>query len=560
MASAIVRSTPQPRWQRHRSQPWHRQWEISQVVCQLLVRLLWDQVRGRRSPHHHHRQAQWLVQQLLELGPTFIKIGQALSTRPDLLPLEYIQELSQLQDRVPAFPGEEAIAVIEADLGQPLASAYREFNPQPIASASLGQVHLARLHSGEAVVVKVQRPGLAQLIDLDRRVLHRVIQQMDRWLPGAKKYELQAIYQEFFDLLDLEIDYLHEARNADRFRENFRKQQQIIVPKVYWRYTTRRILTMEYVPGIKIDDRQTLIAQQIDTDGIIRLGICAYLQQLLQDGFFQSDPHPGNMAVSADGRLIFYDFGTMAEVHAMAKDQMMRTLFAVIRKDTDEVVETLIYMGLIEPKADMTPVKRMVAFMLEKFRDKPIDIHAFEQISGEMYLMFEQQPFRLPPQMTFIIKSLTTLDGIARALNPQYNLLAAAQPFIKSLALQGENGNLLGTMVQQTRNYLNYRRNQPDRTELAIRELEAKLETGELQIRVRAMESDRTLRRIYLGLKTLVYTCAAGFAGLATIFVWPLAANWGIALGCFTAFLMVLWLRSWGQLILRERLDRLIKP
>ena len=183
------------------------------------------------------------------------------------------------------------------------------------------------------------------------------------------------------------------------------------------------------------------LKKKINKDEVIQLGICCYLKQLLQDGFFQSDPHPGNMAVNPEGKIIFYDFGTMAEVQSMAKDQMIGTFFAVLRSDTDEVVQKLIYMGLIEPMQDMTPVKRMVAFLLENFRDKPVDIRAFEQIGNELYLMFEKQPFRLPPQMTFIIKSLTTLDGIARALDPQYNLLAASQPFIKSITFKNGDYN-----------------------------------------------------------------------------------------------------------------------
>ena len=244
---------------------------------------------------------------------------------------------------------------------------------------------------------------------------------------------------------------------------------------------------------------------------MIKLGITCYLKQLLEDGFFQSDPHPGNMAVSGNGEIIFYDFGTMAEVKAIAQDQMVKTFFAVLKQDTDEVVETLVYMGLIEPAADMTPIKKMVSFLLREFRDKPIDVRAFEQLTDEIYVMFEQQPFRLPPQMTFIIKSLTTLDGIARALDPQYNLLAAAQPFLKSIALSQNKTNLLATLAKQTKDVVVKKFNQPSSTELAIRSLESRLELGELQIRVRSYESDRTLKLIQLGIKSLIFTGLTGF-------------------------------------------------
>ncbi len=499
--------------------PFIRQIKTFLIALRFLLSIWWDNLLGHNSSKQKTRRAKWLVRKLLSLGPTFIKIGQALSTRADLIPLEYVQEFSQLQDRVPPFASETAIAVVEKELGKSIYSLFRDFDPKPIAAASLGQVHRARLHTGEEIVVKVQRPGLEQLFNLDFEILHRLVRFFNRFYRGLKKYNLEAIYQEFFELLFQEIDYIHEGKNAERFRENFQKYHKVIAPQVYWRYTTRKVLTLEYLPGIKIDDRQTLEANKIDTKEVIQLGITCYLKQLLEDGFFQSDPHPGNMAVTPKGEIIFYDFGTMAEVKAIAQDQMVKTFFAVLKNDTDEVVQTLIYMGLIEPVSDMTPIKRMVSFLLTEFRDKPIDVRAFEQVADEIYLMFEQQPFRLPPQMTFIIKSLTTLDGIARVLDPQYNLLAAAQPFLKSMAFSQKPTNILGAVARQTKDLVRQKFNQPSRTELSIQRLESRLELGELQVRVRSIEGDRSLKLIQLGIKSLIFTCLTGFTLLsATIF------------------------------------------
>jgi predicted unusual protein kinase regulating ubiquinone biosynthesis (AarF/ABC1/UbiB family) len=543
-------------WQRAKS-PLIRQSIIFAVATKLLLLLGWDKLLGNDAAGQHHRRAKWLVNKLVQLGPTFIKIGQALSTRPDLIPIEYIQELSQLQDRVPPFNSEEAIAVVEAELGKPLYVLYRDFDPFPLASASLGQVHKARLHTGEDVVVKVQRPGLEGLFNLDFEVLHRLVRFTYRYIPNSRKYNLEAIYQEFFELLFQEIDYVHEGKNADRFRENFRTYSQVIVPKVYWHYTTKRVLTLEYAPGIKIDDRQALELNKINPDDIIQLGICCYLKQLLQDGFFQSDPHPGNMAVSYEGKLIFYDFGTMAEVKSIAKDQMIKTFFAVLKKDTEEVVETLVYMGLIEPMSDMTPVKRLVSFLLEKFRDKPIDLKEFEQLGSELYVMFEQQPFRLPPQMTFIIKSLTTLDGIARALDPQYNLLAASQPFVRSITISGDKGSLLGTLARQAKDFIQYKLQQPSKAELAIKRLESRIELGELQFRVRSFESDRALKKIYLVLKSLLYTGLMGVSLIVAVLLIENYLNWAIVAFCFTGFWFIFLLRSLLSLAIQDRLDKL---
>jgi predicted unusual protein kinase regulating ubiquinone biosynthesis (AarF/ABC1/UbiB family) len=556
----LTTAAPKPlRWQRPKYSPLARQIDIFGSAAKLVCYLWWDKLVANNSAKQRYRRAQWLVGTLLELGPTFIKIGQALSTRADLLPLEYVSALGQLQDRVPQFSITEAIAIVESELGNSIHTLYRDFDHFPIASASVGQVHKARLHTGEDVVVKVQRPGLETLFNLDFEVLHRLLRFFYRYVPWTRKYELEAIYHEFFNLLYQEIDYVHEGKNADRFRESFIGYPRIIVPKIYWRYSTKKVLTLEYLPGIKIDDRQTIEACGINPKEIIQLGICCYLKQMLQDGFFQSDPHPGNMAVSQDGSLIFYDFGTMTEVKSIAKDQMVKTFFAILRKDTDEVVNTLTYMGLIEPMADMTPVRRLIAFILDKFTEKPIEIQAFDQMRSEIYLMFEQQPFRLPAQMTFILKSLTTLDGVARTLDPEYNLLAASKPFIKSLVVSKEGkGNVVGELARQARNFIKHRWQQPSTAEVLIRRLEARIEQGELEVRVRSVESDRTLKRINLAIKSLIYACLAGFTLLSgTVLLSASYSSWAIAVFTLSGLSFLILLRSLINLSVRERLDKL---
>ena len=549
----------QLRWQGSKFSSTARQLEIFGVATKLLFFLWQDKLFRHNSCKQRHRRARWLVRKLLDLGPTFIKIGQALSTRPDLLPLEYVQELGELQDRVPAFCAREAIAIVESELGKSIYTLYRDFDLEPIASASIGQVHKAVLHTGEEVVVKVQRPGLEGLLNLDFEVLHRLIRVANGFLPALRKYDLEAIYQEFFELLFLEIDYIHEGKNADRFSQNFSNCPDVAVPQVYWQYTSKRVLTLEYLPGIKINDRQTLDAKGIDKDEIIKLGIFCYLKQLLEDGFFQSDPHPGNMAVSQEGKIIFYDFGTMAEVKSMARDQMLRTFFAILKKDIDEVVDSLTYMGLIEPMADMTPVKRLVAFLLENFTDKPIDIRAFEQIGSELYLMFKEQPFRLPAQMTFILKSLTTLDGIARALDPQYNLLAAMKPFVKDLVVSSSEGKVLRVLAKQAKDFVQKKWQQPSRAEVLIKRLETRIELGELQVQVRSWQSDRALEKIHLAIKSLIYACLSGFSLIAGVLLLGSYANWAIAAFCFSGFWFLILLRSLIFLNLRERVDNLLK-
>ena len=533
---------PSLNWQRSPNFPLARQIEIFRGALGLLFFLIWDSLTGNNSATTRKKRAQWLVRKLLHLGPTFIKIGQSLSTRVDLIPLEYIEELVQLQDRVPPFSTQEAIAVIESELGQTITPLFKDFDSTPLASASLGQVHKALLPSGEEVVIKVQRPGLESLFKLDFAVVGQLI-YLANFLPIFKKYKLAALSGEFFQLLFREIDYINEGKNAERFRENFKNYPNVKAPLVYWNYTTSKVLTLEYLPGIKVDDRSKLEAERIDLDKVIETGICSYLKQLLQDGFFQSDPHPGNMAVGRQGELIFYDFGTMIEVKSMEKEQMIKTFFAVLKKDSEEVLDTLMYMGLIEEVADMKPVRRIVDFLLDEFRDKPIDIKAFDHISEEIYSMFKQQPFRLPPQIMFIVKSVTTLDGIARALDPQYNLLASSQPFVKTLIMSNEKGTMLGAFFKQAQTMITQRLTAPSRREKIWQNLVDRIEQGELNSRTQSRLQERKLQKIYLAIQSVFYACLTGFSILSgillqfTIYRQMALISFGLS-GLFTLFLL----------------------
>jgi predicted unusual protein kinase regulating ubiquinone biosynthesis (AarF/ABC1/UbiB family) len=242
--------------------------------------------------------AAWIRESLLQLGPTFIKLGQLFSTRSDLFPAEFVEELSQLQDRVPAFPADKAIATVERELGAPIAQLFDEFDPRPIAAASLGQVHLARLPGGERVVVKVQRPGLKRLFDIDLDNLRRVAEQLDRGGgDDGPPRDFTGIYNECAAVLYQEIDYVAEGRNADRFRRNFRGQGWVRVPRVHWQRTSASVMTMEYAPGLKITDVRGIEAAGVDARAVARRATEAYLLQILRHGFFHADPHPGNIAI-----------------------------------------------------------------------------------------------------------------------------------------------------------------------------------------------------------------------------------------------------------------------
>jgi predicted unusual protein kinase regulating ubiquinone biosynthesis (AarF/ABC1/UbiB family) len=469
--NSVRRTSIDKKQQPRRIKPIQRRAQILHALGNVLLAISADFLLNKNKPQQQQRQARKLTTTLIRLGPTFIKIGQTLSTRVDLLPPPYVEALAQLQDRVPSFPTSIAISTIEQELGQSLGSVYCEFEPKPIAAASLGQVHRARLHSGEMVVVKVQRPGLAEIFRLDFEILQQIVNFCNQRFPWTKTYGLTAIYQDFFNLLFQEIDYVREGQNADRFRHNFRGQKDVVVPKIYWRFTATKVLTMSYLPGIKIDRKAELEAQGFDPKKINQIGICCYLQQLMIDGFFQGDPHPGNMAITPDGRLAIYDFGMMSELPGNARTQMVDTFLAVLRKDLDAVLAGLESIGLLVEVADMRPVRRVISFLLERFTERPVDLQEFELIRAEVGAMYSQQPFRLPPEMTAILKALSTLDGIARTLDPAYNLLQSAQPFVRRVAI-AERGTIMRRagqqLVQLVRGSFGRQNNQPTSSQIGI--------------------------------------------------------------------------------------------
>ncbi|NJK59962.1 MAG: AarF/ABC1/UbiB kinase family protein [Oscillatoriales cyanobacterium SM2_1_8] len=526
--------------------------------------LWWDGIRQDTSAETRARRARWLIQTLLELGPVFIKVGQSLSTRVDLLPPEYLTALSALQDSVPPFSTREAVATIEQELGRSLKEVFAEFVEVPLAAASLGQVHRARLHTGEAVVVKVQRPGLRALFDLDSRAVNKLIRVLRKRFDWARKLDLLGIYDEFFTILYQEIDYSIEGKNADRFRENFRDYPQIATPKVFWECSTTKVLTLEYLPGIKVDDVAALRANGLSPRAVNDLGIRSYLKQFLVDGFFHADPHPGNLAVRSDGTLIFYDYGMMAEIPALDKEQMVQTFFAILKKDANEVVDRFVAMGLLVPSSDMSPVKRIVQFVLDRFTEKPFDVKAFVEVKDEVYLLFEKQPFRLPAKMTYLLKSMSTLVGIALILDPQYNFKAAAQPFVKTLALATGNTGAIAEFARQAKDFLVYKFRQPSATEVILRRLEERLERGELLIQVQSLESERTLKRIEMAVLCVLYGCLAGLGAIAGVLLVALSFSrpgfglWAVVCGIGTVLSLLKLSQSVLVLSLRTQIDRLV--
>ncbi len=439
-------------------------------------------------------QAVWIRNTLLDLGPTFIKVGQLFSTRADLFPSEYVEELAKLQDQVPAFSYEQVETTIEQELGKKIPEIFYNFEPIPLAAASLGQVHKAQLHSGEIVVAKVQRPGLRKLFEIDLAILKRITRYFQNHPEWGRGRDWLGVYDECCRILWEEVDYLNEGRNADTFRRNFRGTEWVKVPRVYWRYTSPRVLTLEYAPGIKISHYEALEAAGVDRKLVARLGAQAYLQQLLNDGFFHADPHPGNIAVSPEGTLIFYDFGMMGQIKSNIREKLMETLFGIAQKDAQRVVVSLVELGALSPVDDMGPVRRSIQYILDHFMDKPFENQSVSAISDDLYEIAYNQPFRFPATFTFVMRAFSTLEGVGKGLDPEFNFMEVARPFAIELMTNGngsEGNSFLNELGRQAVQVSSTALGLPRRLEDTLE----KLEQGDLRVRVRSLETERLLRR-----------------------------------------------------------------
>ena len=556
--AVLVVSDKSYRWNRRKYSRNRRRIDIWLFVFSFLFKnwrngRKWTYVGGftpEKQAVRRRAQAIWIRENFLELGPTFIKLGQLFSTRADLFPVEYVEELSKLQDRVPAFSYDQIEEIIESDLGKPISQLFFSFDPIPLAAASLGQVHRAKLHNGEEVVVKVQRPGLKQLFTVDLVILKQIARYFQNHREWGKNRDWLGIYDECCRILWEETDYLNEGRNADTFRRNFRDEDWVCVPRVHWKYASPRVLTLEYMPGIKISHYEAIEAAGLDRKLLARLGAKAYLQQILNGGFFHADPHPGNLAVNTDGALIFYDFGMMGQIENNIREGLMDTLMGISQKNGDMVVRSLINLGALVPTGDMTSVSRSIQFMLDNFMDKPFEEQSVDAISEDLYDIAYGQPFRFPATFTFVMRAFSTLEGVGKGLDPEFNFMEVAQPYAMQLMTNtSSNGNtIFDELGRQAAQVGTTALGLPGRIDDTI----GKLERGDLRVRVRSIESERVIRRlsaIQLGTNYTVLLSALLIC--ATL----LLVNDYQTVAAIAAGIAVI--PGWGLLRLLKRLDRI---
>jgi predicted unusual protein kinase regulating ubiquinone biosynthesis (AarF/ABC1/UbiB family) len=409
---------------------------------QFMFLLRWFVIGGELNREaNQEKQAVWLKEKLIELGPTFIKIGQSLGTRADLLPLPFVIALGELQDNVPPYPNEVAFARIEKELGGKINDVYKEFELEPVAAASLGQVYRARLHSGEEVAVKVQRPNLEATIKGDLEILKKVANFAERYPQLNENADWSGMLREFNETIHEEMDYAAEGRNAERFRDSFKNWTNVHVPKIHWEATTSKVLTMEFIHGTKVTDTERLKALSVAPEKVNRLLIRTYLKQLLEDGFFHADPHPGNLLVMPDGRLAFFDFGMVGRIPPELQSKMIDAFFHVVGKDPAGIAQDLIDLDFLKPGTNHDVVRPVVEKMFQFHLNLKLKDVNFKELTYDLADVMYDYPFRLPSNFTYIMRALMTLEGIGIITDPEFNFFETAKPYAKEFMLKREGAD-----------------------------------------------------------------------------------------------------------------------
>jgi len=403
----------------------------------------------RSRETNQRRQALWLKDKLITLGPTFIKIGQSMGTRADLLPLPFVVELGSLVDQVPPFPNDVAFARIEHELGRKINEVYAEFETEPVAAASLGQVYRARLNTGEEVAVKVQRPNLEATIKGDLVILKKVAAFAEKFPQLNENADWAGMLREFDQTIHEEMDYAAEGRNAERFRDNFKNWTNVHVPTIHWELTTSKVLTMEFIHGTKVTDLEEQARRDISSAKVNRLLIKTYLKQLLEDGFFHADPHPGNLLVMDDGRLAFFDFGMVGRITPELQAKMIDAFFHVVGKDPAGIAQDLIELDFLKPGTDPRSIRPVVERMFEFHFDLKLKDVNFKELTYDLADVMYDYPFRLPSNFTYIMRALMTLEGIGIVTDPEFNFFETAKPYAKEFMLRREGRDFRKVFVDK---------------------------------------------------------------------------------------------------------------
>ncbi len=431
----------------YHQRPWlilGRLFMIAFPLLGFVLGIWWDKTRGK-SPKSSRKRAIQLREILTKLGPTYIKIGQALSTRPDLVPPIYLEELTQLQDQIPCFDNETAYRFIEEELGTHPREIYSEFSSQPIAAASLGQVYQGRLKTGEEVAVKVQRPDLVKRITLDVYIMRSLSIWAQKNITRIRS-DLVGITDEFAARIFEEMNYAQEGENAEKFAELYGYMEEIYIPKIYWQYTARRVLTMEWINGTKLTNIQAVEAQGIKATHLVEIGVECSLRQLLEHGFFHADPHPGNLLAMKDGRLAYLDFGMMSNIKPYQRYGLIEAIVHLVNRDFEALATDYVKLEFLKEDTDLRPIVPALTNVFGNALGASVAELNFKSITDQMSAMMYEFPFRVPAYYALIIRSMVTLEGIAIGIDPNFKVLSKAYPYVAKRLLTDPSPELRNSL------------------------------------------------------------------------------------------------------------------
>ncbi len=406
-----------------------RLWQTLVPIGLYLLGVGFDWLTGQlKTTDRARARAKEAADLVASLGPAFIKAGQALSTRPDIVPPLLLEELAQLQDQLPGFDSALAMACIEDDLGAPVLEIYEQLDAEPISAASLGQVHKGVLKGGQAVAVKVQRPGLREQITLDLYIVRNIAAWLNQNV-GLIRSDLVALIDELGKRVFEEMDYCNEAANAERFAELHAHNPRIAVPRIYHQATSRRVLTMEWIEGVKLTNLEAVRGIGVDPDDMVTVGVNCSLQQLLEHGFFHADPHPGNLLALPDGRLAYLDFGMMSEVSRESRTGLIQAVVHLVNRSFGKLSKDFVSLGFLAEDVNLEPIVPAFEKVFGQAIEQGVSRMDFKAVTDDLSGVMYRFPFRVPPYYALIIRSLVTLEGIALSVDPEFKILGAAYPY-----------------------------------------------------------------------------------------------------------------------------------
>ena len=423
---------------------WRKNFHLnrSRQIAGVLLSHGWDFLRNEQRPADHSKAAMangrpvHLRQALEELGTTFIKLGQILSTRADLLPPEYLVELTKLQDSAPPVAFEDIQQALITELGQPIENVFAEFEPVPLAAASIGQAHAATLWDGTEVVVKVRRPGVVEQVNEDLEILNELAATASRHWQFADRYDLTGLAEEFSQTLRAELDYIREGRNAERFAANFAADPHIHVPRVFWEVTTARVLTLERIRGIKINDLKSLDEQGTDRPWLADYATNVVLKMVCEDGFFHADPHPGNFFIEPNGTIGLIDFGMVGILDERTQELLAELLIAINHQAADRLLDVFLDLGVTRAQIDRASVRRDIERLLSSYWGLPLGELKVAVLLNDVYSVMRRHHLHLPPNLALLLKTVIMIEGMGVNLDPDFRLTKSLTPFTERLVMR----------------------------------------------------------------------------------------------------------------------------